>query len=78
MWMEEQSVDPNQLIWAGLKISENRHLPCITKIIGIYGGKFYFPIEISKFSLALHPQELVNTSGRVQFSSPAGSILILK
>ena len=31
-----------QVLRAGLEISENRHLPCITKIIGIYGGKFNF------------------------------------
>ena len=66
---------------AGLEISQNRHLPCITKIIGIYGKKFNCHyIEISKFSLALQPEALVNTSGRVQFSSPAreqGHFLLL-
>ena len=53
----------------GLEISQNRHLPCITKIIDIY-GKQLFSLEISKFSLALQPEALVNTSGRVLFSSP--------
>ena len=33
-------------------------------------GKFLFSLEISKFSLALQPKALVNTSGRVLFSSP--------
>ena len=33
-------------------------------------GKKYFSIEISKFSLALQPEALVNTSRRVLFSSP--------
>ena len=30
-----------------------------------------FSLEISKFLLALQPEALVNTSGRVLFSSPA-------
>ena len=36
----------------------------------LYMGKNSFSLEISKFSLALQPEALVNTSGRVQFSSP--------
>ena len=57
---------------AGLEISENRHLPCITKNIGIYVS-----LEISKFSLALQPEALVNTSGQVLFSSPARKYSLL-
>ena len=33
-------------------------------------GKIQFSLEISKYSLALQPKALVNTSGRVLFSSP--------
>ena len=33
-------------------------------------GKKYFSLEISKFSLDLQPEALVNMSGRVLFSSP--------
>ena len=51
----------------GLEISENRHLPCITEFIGI---QIKFSLEILKYSLALQPEALVNTSGRVLFSSP--------
>ena len=35
-----------------------------------YMGKKIFSLEVSKFSLALQPEALVNTSGRVLFSSP--------
>ena len=63
------------MVWeinmAGLEISQNRHLPCITKIIGIYGKNIYLHCKPSKVSLALQPEPLVNTSGRVDFSSPA-------
>ena len=44
--------------------------PASQKSIGIYGEIFIFTIEISKFSLAMQPEALVNTSGRVIFSSP--------
>ena len=30
------------LFTAGLEISENRHLPCITKFIGIHGENLFF------------------------------------
>ena len=56
---------------AGLEISQNRHSPCFTKIIGMYGKTDNLPWKLSKFSLALQPEALVNTSGRVDFSSPA-------
>ena len=36
----------------------------------------YFSLEISKFSLALLPEALVNTSGRVLFSSPVEMVLL--
>ena len=45
-------------------------MPCITKIIGLYGKNDNLPWKSSKFSLALQPEALVNTSGRVDFSSP--------
>ena len=57
----------------GLEKSENRHLFCITKFIGIHGENL-FSLEISKYSLALQPEALVNTSGRVLFSSPGLSV----
>ena len=34
-------------------------------------GKIQFLLEISKYSLTLQPDTLVNTSGQVLFSSPA-------
>ena len=43
--------------------------PAAQKIL-VYMGKINFSLEISKFSLALQPEALVNTSGRVLFSSP--------
>ena len=43
--------------------------PASPKILA-YMGKSYISLEISKFSLALQPEALVNTSGRVLFSSP--------
>ena len=55
---------------AGLEISEDRHLPCITKKYWHIWGKILFSIEKSNYSLALLPEELVNTSGRVLFLSP--------
>ena len=55
---------------AGLEISQNRHLPCITKFFGIYGKIINLHWKSSKVSLALQPEALVNTSGRVDFSSP--------
>ena len=55
---------------SGLEISSKRHLPCITKIIGIYEKKKKNSLDISKFPLALQPEALVNTSGRVLFSRP--------
>ena len=42
--------------------------PASQKNIGIQGKKITFSISI-KFSLALQPEPLVNTSGRVLFSS---------
>ena len=42
-----------------------------------YMWKIKFSVEISKYSLALQPETLVNTSGRVLFSSPAMFILTL-
>ena len=61
----------------GLKISWNRHLPCITKIIGIYYmGIFLIFSRKIKFSLALQPEALVNTSGWVLFSSPVLELLV--
>ena len=38
-------------------------------------GKNSFTLEMSKFSLALQPEALVNTSGRVLFSSPGTCFL---
>ena len=38
-------------------------------------GEKRFSLEISKFSLALQPETLVNMSGRVLFSSPDLSII---
>ena len=38
-------------------------------------GKMKYSLEISKFSLALQPEALVNTSGRVLFSSPEMAIV---
>ena len=55
---------------SGLEISQNRHLPCITKNFGIYGKNIHLHWKSSKVSLALQPEVLVNTSGRVDFSSP--------
>ena len=43
--------------------------PASQKIL-VYMGEIEFSIEISKFSLALQPEELVNTSGQLLFSSP--------
>ena len=60
---------------AGLEISQNKHLPCITKIIGIYGKNIYLHCKPSKVSLALQPEALVNTSGRVDFLSLVGSYI---
>ena len=57
-------------LYAGLEISQNWHLPCITKIIDIYGYNINFHWKSSKIPLALQPGALVNTSGRVDFSSP--------
>ena len=45
-------------ILPGLEISENRHLPCITKNIGIYGGKFNFQYKYQNFHL---PYSLSNS-----------------
>ena len=56
----------------GLEMSEDRHLPCITESIDIY-EKNEISLETSIFTLALQPGALVNTSGRVQFSSPVFS-----
>ena len=35
---------------AGLEISENRHLPCITKFIGIHGEKLIFSRNFKIFT----------------------------
>ena len=43
--------------------------PASQKVIGIY-RKTNCSLEISKFSLALLPEALVNMSGRVLFSRP--------
>ena len=43
--------------------------PASQKLLA-YMGKNQFLLEISKFSLALQPEALVNMSGRVIFSSP--------
>ena len=40
-----------------------KHLPCITKGIGIYGKNVNLQKKSSKFSLALQSEALVNTSG---------------
>ena len=62
---------------SGLEISQNRHLPCIKNLFGIYGKIINLHWKSSKVSLALQPEALVNTSGRVDFSSPAvGSIKV--
>ena len=45
--------------------------PASRKLLA-YMGKIKFSLEISKFALALQPEALVNTSGRMLFSSPAG------
>ena len=45
--------------------------PASQKNIGMFGIFFNFHWKTSKFSLALQPEALVNTSGRVDFSSPA-------
>ena len=41
----------NLLYSAGLEISENKHLPCITKTIGIYGKKIDFYLKYQNFHL---------------------------
>ena len=46
------------------------HLPGIREIIGIYGKKNNLHKKYIFFSLALQPEALLNTSGRVLFSSP--------
>ena len=61
---------------AGLEISQNRHLPSITKCFGIYGKNINLHWKSFKISLALQPEALVNTSGRVDFSSPALSVAV--
>ena len=48
---------------------ENTNCPASQKILAFMGKK-QFSLEISKFSLALQPEALVNTSRRVLFSSP--------
>ena len=62
---------------SGLEISQNRHLPCITKFFGIYGKIINLHWKSSKVSLALQPEALVNTSGRVDFSSPGCGVIWL-
>ena len=52
---------------AGLEISQERHLPCITKILG-FGFMAYIHVygkmlRSSKFSFALQPKALVNMNG---------------
>ena len=49
--------------------------PTSQKNIGIHKNFFYWlSLEISKFSLALQPEALVNRSGQVLFLSPAGPL----
>ena len=36
--------------YSGLEISENRHLPCITKFIGIHGENLIFSRNIKIFT----------------------------
>ena len=50
--------------------------PASQKLLA-YMGTISFSLEISKFSLALKPLVLVNTSGRVQFSSPADPAFLI-
>ena len=65
-----ECADSVQFDQAGLEISQNRHSPCITKFFGIYGKIITLHWKSSKVLLALQPEALVNTSGRVDFSSP--------
>ena len=65
MLLKEQSDQASKY----LKIST---CPASQKMLA-YIGKNSFSLKISKFPLALQPEALVNTSGRVQFSSPADS-----
>ena len=66
-----------QIVASGLEISQNRHLPCITKFFGIYGEIINLHWKSSKVSLALQPGALVNTGGRVDFSSPEPQIWLV-
>ena len=60
----------NTIINSDLEISWNRHLPCITTIIGIYGETVDLHWKSSHFSLALHSEALVIRSRRVLFFKP--------
>ena len=63
---------PYELVYQALKYLKIGTCPAPQKLLA-YIEKIQFSIEMSKVSLALHPEELVNTSGQVLFSSPVYS-----
>ena len=67
-----ESIFPREDNYTGYQASKylkKGTCPASQKLL-TYMGKKYFSLKISKFSLALQPEALVNTSGRVIFSSP--------
>ena len=68
----ESDDDGSPLFVEGYQVSKYLKIctcPASQKLLE-YMGKIYISLEISTFSLALQPEALVNTSGRVLFSSP--------
>ena len=59
-----------------LKCLKKGTCPASQKILE-YIGKNIFHWKSSKFSFALQPQALINTSGRVDFSNPANMSVVL-